>query len=61
METALIAIGSIVPMLLFLVVVHELGHFATARALGVADIAAAAMTCCWPRERQRRLARGCTC
>ena len=35
METALIAIGSIVPMLLFLVVVHELGHFATARALGV--------------------------
>lgn len=35
METALIAIGSIVPMLLFLVVIHELGHFATARAMGV--------------------------
>ncbi len=35
METALIAIGTLVPMLLFLVVVHELGHFATARAMGV--------------------------
>jgi len=35
METTLIAIGSIVPMLLFLVVIHELGHFATARAMGV--------------------------
>ena len=35
METFLIAIGSIVPMLLFLVVIHELGHFATARAMGV--------------------------
>ncbi len=35
METVLIAIGTLVPMLLILVVVHELGHFATARALGV--------------------------
>ena len=35
METALIAIGTLVPMLLILVVVHELGHFFTARALGV--------------------------
>ena len=35
METFLIAIGAMVPMLLLLVVVHELGHFATARSLGV--------------------------
>jgi regulator of sigma E protease len=35
METVLIAIGALVPMLLVLVVVHELGHFVTARALGV--------------------------
>jgi len=35
METALIAIGTLVPLLLILVVVHELGHFFTARALGV--------------------------
>ena len=35
METVLIAVGTLVPMLLFLVVVHELGHFVTARALGV--------------------------
>lgn len=35
METALIAIGSLVPLLVILVVIHELGHFATARAMGV--------------------------
>ena len=35
METVLIAIGTLVPMLLILVVIHELGHFFTARALGV--------------------------
>ena len=35
MESFLIAVGSLVPMLLVLVVVHELGHFATARKLGV--------------------------
>jgi regulator of sigma E protease len=35
METVLIAIGTLVPMLLILVVVHEFGHFATARAMGV--------------------------
>ena len=35
METVLIAIGTLVPMLLILVVVHELGHYFTARALGV--------------------------
>ena len=35
MGTALIAIGAIVPMLLILVVIHELGHFATARLMGV--------------------------
>ena len=35
METVLIAIGTLVPLLLILVVVHELGHFFTARALGV--------------------------
>ena len=35
METVLISVGAIVPMLLLLVVIHELGHFATARSLGV--------------------------
>ncbi|NQW22774.1 MAG: site-2 protease family protein [SAR202 cluster bacterium] len=35
METALIAIGSLVPLLLILVVIHEAGHFFTARAMGV--------------------------
>ena len=35
METVLIAIGSLVPLLLILVVVHEFGHYATARAMGV--------------------------
>src|SRR5919106_875960 len=35
MDAVLIAIGAFIPMLLVLVVVHELGHFATARALGV--------------------------
>ena len=35
MESVLIAIAAIVPMLLMLVVIHELGHFATARSLGV--------------------------
>ncbi len=35
METALIAVGTLVPLLLILVIVHELGHFLTARALGV--------------------------
>ena len=35
METALIAIGTLVPLLVILVVIHELGHFATARAMGV--------------------------
>ena len=35
MGTALIAIGAIVPMLLILVVIHELGHFVTARLMGV--------------------------
>ncbi len=35
METALIAIGSLVPLLLILVVIHEFGHYATARAMGV--------------------------
>lgn len=35
MESLLISIGTFVPMLLLLVVVHELGHFATARRLGV--------------------------
>ena len=35
MTTVLIAVGAMVPMLLFLVVIHEFGHFATARALGV--------------------------
>ena len=35
MQTVLIAIGTLLPMLLILVVIHELGHFFTARALGV--------------------------
>lgn len=35
METALIAIGSLVPLLVILVVIHEAGHFFTARAMGV--------------------------
>ncbi|MEE3014997.1 MAG: site-2 protease family protein [Chloroflexota bacterium] len=35
METALIAIGSLVPLLIFLVAIHEFGHFVTARAMGV--------------------------
>jgi regulator of sigma E protease len=35
METTLIAIGTLAPLLLILVVVHEMGHFFTARALGV--------------------------
>jgi regulator of sigma E protease len=35
METVLIAIGTLVPLLIILVVIHECGHFATARAMGV--------------------------
>ena len=35
MESALIAVGSLVPLLLILVVIHEFGHYATARAMGV--------------------------
>ncbi len=35
MESVLFAIVTLVPLLLILVVVHELGHFATARAFGV--------------------------
>ena len=35
MESFLIAVGAMVPMLLVLVVVHEFGHYATARKLGV--------------------------
>ena len=35
MESVLIAVGSLVPLLLILVVIHELGHYATARAMGV--------------------------
>ncbi len=35
METILIAVGSLVPLLLILVVIHELGHYLTARAMGV--------------------------
>ena len=35
MESVLIAVGSLVPLLLILVVVHEFGHYATARAMGV--------------------------
>ena len=31
----LLSVGTLVPILLFLVVIHELGHFATARSLGV--------------------------
>jgi len=34
-ETFLFAVGTLAPLLLILVVVHELGHFATARAIGV--------------------------
>ena len=35
MEFFLLSVGTLVPVLLFLVVIHELGHFATARSLGV--------------------------
>lgn len=35
METWIIAVASFVPMLLLLVVVHELGHFWSARAFGI--------------------------
>ena len=35
METFLIAVGAMIPMLVVLVVVHEFGHYATARKLGV--------------------------
>ena len=35
MEAVIFAIGTLIPLLLILVVVHELGHFATARAIGV--------------------------
>ena len=35
MDTVLIALASFFPMLVLLVVVHELGHFWTARAFGV--------------------------
>ena len=35
MESFLIAVGAMVPMLVVLVVVHEFGHYATARKLGV--------------------------
>ena len=35
METALIAIVAFLPMLVMLVVIHEWGHFATAKAFGV--------------------------
>ncbi len=35
METAIIAIGAFVPMLVMLVVIHEWGHFFTAKAFGV--------------------------
>ena len=35
MDAVVFAIATLVPLLLILVVVHELGHFATARALGV--------------------------
>ena len=34
-EGFLIAIGTFVPMLIILVVVHEFGHFFTAKAFGV--------------------------
>ena len=35
MDTWIIAVASFVPMLLLLVVVHELGHFWSARAFGI--------------------------
>ncbi|PKB79993.1 MAG: hypothetical protein BZY88_10410 [SAR202 cluster bacterium Io17-Chloro-G9] len=35
MDTFLIAIAAFIPAILLLVVIHEFGHFATARALGV--------------------------
>ena len=35
MEAVLIAIFTLVPLLLILVVVHEFGHYATARAMGI--------------------------
>ena len=35
MEFFLLSVGTLVPILLFLVVIHELGHFATARSMGV--------------------------
>jgi regulator of sigma E protease len=35
MDAVLIAIFSLVPLLLILVVVHEFGHYATARAMGI--------------------------
>ena len=35
MESVLIAVGSLVPLLLILVVIHEFGHYATARAMGI--------------------------
>lgn len=35
MDAVIFAIATLVPLLLILVVVHELGHFATARAFGV--------------------------
>jgi regulator of sigma E protease len=35
MDTFIIAIGAFIPLLLLLVVVHEFGHFATARMFGV--------------------------
>ena len=34
-QAILIAIGSFLPMLVMLVVIHELGHYFTARWLGV--------------------------
>ncbi len=35
MESVLIAVGALLPMLLVLVAAHEFGHYATAKALGV--------------------------
>ena len=35
MDSFLIAIASLLPMLVILVVVHEIGHFATAKAMGI--------------------------
>ena len=35
MDTVLIALVAFIPAILLLVMVHEFGHFATARALGV--------------------------